>query len=57
MNFTQNSVDDVYIIILLYFFVVCLKYTWNIGKKRGFRFLESPFLKNMVKCDSFTELS
>ena len=26
-------------------------------KKRGFHFLESPFLKNMVKCDSITELS
>ncbi len=26
-------------------------------KKRGFRILESPFLKNMVKCDSIIELS
>ena len=34
-----------------------IPYRCGSTKKRGFRFLESPFLKNMVKCDSITELS
>lgn len=45
MNFTQNSVDDVYIIILLYFFVVCVKYTWNIGKKKRIPFFGIPLFE------------